>query len=279
MKSNGEGPQFVLDYISWLGSERQTTVKFYVQIAYDELQFIRHEERFQASYDFEFFIYDGEDNLLKRNVLHDVFEVDSFETQSRTKARIFPVVYPLEPRKYRLKAVITDLETNKTSKIEAFFLPRDFHSQNLQISEIQLCTKIEPGEPELLWARNNLYLLPNIFRTLAYNRHDLYVYFEIYNLALTENMSDTTLTLFMIFENGRGEQIRQIERQHTKIAQNCAFHFKFPKDNFFTGEYVLTIRVRDDATRQTVETSTSFAVIDLDSITPFAEFSSQEMND
>lgn len=262
--SYGEGPRFYLDYANFKGTENRTLVEFYIDLEYNELQFIYKEGRFSANYDLDLFIYDKEDNVIKSFMNHDVFEVESYaETKSKEKARITPVSFLLEPRLYRLEASVTDLETGKTSKIEKFFFPRNFQSNNLLISDIQLCQKIEPGEPGQPCVKNHRYLEPNVHRTFVPNFNDLYIYFEVYNLEYSKEMTNSTYTAFFIFQNSMSEKIGQFHRQSFKLGTSCANILNIPVENFLSGQYSLTVRVRDDDNGQMAQSSKSFIIVNL----------------
>lgn len=262
LKSVGEGPLFYVDYSNLKGIDNKTFVEFYVQIGYDELQFIKYNGRFQASYDLDFVIYDTGDNVIENYTTIDVFEVETFsETRSRDKARISLVAFSFEPGQYRIKALVTDVETQKTSVIEDAFVARSFDSQNLMISDIQLSQKIEPAQEGQPYVKNQRYIEPNAVRIFAHGVSDIHIYFELYNLAYSPKSENSTYTAVFIFHDGKGNKIAQFKRRQVKPGKTVAHSLKVPVEYFTGGTYTLTVHVQDNDTGQTAESSKSFTVV------------------
>lgn len=262
LKSVGEGPLFYVDYSNLKGIDNKTFVEFYVQIGYDELQFIKYNGRFQASYDLDFVIYDTGDNVIENYTTIDVFEVETFsETRSRDKARISLVAFSFEPGQYRIKALVTDVETQKTSVIEDAFVARSFDSQNLMISDIQLSQKIEPAQEGQPYVKNQRYIEPNAVRIFAHGVSDIHIYFELYNLAYSPKSENSTYTAVFIFHDGKGNKIAQFKRRQVKPGKTVAHSLKVPVEYFTGGTYTLTVHVQDNGTGQTAESSKSFTVV------------------
>lgn len=263
LRSMGEGPLFYLDYSNLIGVDNKTFVEFYVQVGYDELQFIKYHDRFQASYDLDVIVYDSENNVIEDYATIDAFEVETFsETQSSNKARISLVGFSFDPGQYRVKALLRDVETQKSSIIEGSFSARSFQSQELMMSDIQLSQNIKPAEDGQPYVKNQRYIEPTAVRIFAHGLSDIYIYFEIYNLAYTPKTSDSTYTAIFMFYNNKNEKIAQFKRTHMKPGKTSAHSLKVPVEYFMSGEYTLTVRVQDNDTGQSAESSRSFIVFD-----------------
>lgn len=264
LKSIGSGPQFFVDYLNLTGLDDRTYVEFYIQVGYHELQFIKDKEQgnFLAGYELDFSIFDEKGNLIESHNSVDGFHVDTYaKTKSSEKARISLLAFTFDPGKYRIKVVLADLETQKSSKIDKRFVARDFRSKELMISDIQLSQKIELAEDGRPYVKNQRYIEPNAGRTFAYGFSGFYVYFEVYNLDY-EKQDESTYTTYFIFHNSKGKKIAQLKNRKAKPGETSAHSLRIPLDSFLNGEYVITVRVRDDQNKQIAESSTSFTVVE-----------------
>ncbi|MFQ5864223.1 MAG: hypothetical protein ACE5IW_03235 [bacterium] len=261
--SKGNGPEFYIDYSNFQGVDHQTYTELYIQIAYHELQFIKHNGNFQAGYELYLTVSDENENLLEEYSNADVFEVDSYaETQSTTKARVSLIAYTFDPGKYKVRAVLTDMETQHSSRIEQVFCSRSFQSPNLMISDLQLSQKIVPAEEGQPYVKNQRYIEPNATRIFTQGLSDIHVYFEIYNLSYSQNKENTTYTAYFTFYDKNGKRTTHFQTFENKPGPSSAHSLKVPVKHFRGGTYTLTIRVRDDDTGETTEASKSFTVFD-----------------
>lgn len=264
--STGQGPLFFLDYTNLLGIDGQTYVEFYIQVGYDELQFVKDKNQgnFSAGYDIDLLIFNQNSQLVESYTTLDKFHVDSYkDTQLKDKARVALIGFTFNPGQYRIKVLVTDLETQKTSKIDNLFEARNFQSNELMISDIQFSQKIKPAEPGSPYVKNQRYVEPMAARTFAPQYSNFFIYFEIYNLLYEKHNNKLTYTTYFIFHNNKGEKIAQFHRRKIKPGETSAHSLKIPLDTFLSGKYILTVRVRDDITGQIAESSKSFTVLDI----------------
>ncbi|MFQ5675881.1 MAG: hypothetical protein ACE5G1_08305, partial [bacterium] len=143
-EATGDGPRFYIDYSNFQGVDNLTYTEFYIQISYNELQFVKRGNRFVSGYDLEFEVLDEENNVIESYSNTDIFQVDNFsETESMTKARVSMIAFTFEPGVYRIKAAMLDRETRKSAKLHRKFTAHSFKQENLLISDIQFSQKIE----------------------------------------------------------------------------------------------------------------------------------------
>ena len=260
--SMGEGPNFCIDYSCFQGANDKTYVEFYFQVGYQNLQFFKHKGLFRAGYELEFFVLDKYENIVQSYTNKDTVEVDSFsETLSFTKARVSLAAFSFEPGTYKLKAVMTDIETEHSSIIEQMFNTPNYRSKKLMISDIQLSSKILPGEKGQPYVKNHRYIEPNTGRVFAHSLTEyIYVYFEAYNLSYATNGDSSTYTTRFEFYNKQGRKVGQFENKAMTTGPMTAHSIRFPLNHFQEGEYTLTVRIHDDITGQFSDTSKSFVL-------------------
>lgn len=266
LRSAGEGPTFYMDYASFQGLDSQTYVEFYLQVSYEQLQFIKHKKRFQAAYEIDFTLLDENGNPVENYTNRDAFEVDTyFETQSFQKARVSLMGFTLNSGEYRLRTELTDLETRHASVIATTLQAKNFQSTDLMVSDIQFSQKIVLGENGQPYVKNQRYIEPNAVRNFTHGLSGhFYVYFEIYNLDMKYQAGDqATYSTEFIFSRADGEPVGNLKRDTLKPGPTSAHSLRFALDNFESGDYILRIRIRDNATGQTCETFNSFRVLDI----------------
>lgn len=265
IRSDGAGPRFFLDYINLKGIDNLTFIEFYIQVSYDQLQFIRDGAGFKAGYELNFLIHDTEDRIVDRHSNVDEIKVRTFdETKARDKARVSQVGFSLQPKSYRILVTITDLETLHTSVIEKELEARNFESDTLMVSDIQLSTKITPAENGQPYVKNQRYVAPNVLRTFALEHSDLHLYFEVYNLKYSPENSGSTYTTYFIFKDSEGNPVAKFRRTNEKPGVTSAHSLKIPLEHFRPGQYQLTIEIRDDADARVAQSSETFMVLDQD---------------
>lgn len=261
-KSEGEGPDFYLDYANYQGVDDLTHVEFYFQVDYHALQFVKDDDHFQASYSLTFEVRDDFGELIESFHNEDQFQVQTFDqTVSLSKARAMMVGYNLAPGKYRITAIMRDHETQKSSRIGRSIIVKHFRTDRLQVSDIQFSQKIKRAS-EGHFVKNQRYVEPNALRTFDENLSDIYIYFEIYNLTYFETRDNYFYDCDFLIENRDGTTIKTFEQAHRIPGQSSAHSIKIPAGNLPDGRYTLRIVVTDQATATKAETSQSFTVLD-----------------
>lgn len=259
----GHGPRFYLDYSNFQGVEGLTYTEFYIQVGYHELQFIKYKKGFRSEYDLELSILDKDNNIVETYTNKDVVEVKIFrQTKSNQKARISMVAFTFEPGVYKVKAVMTDHETQKSSIVEEEFIADSFKEAKLSISDIQFSQKIELCHEDRAYVKNKRYIEPNAIRIFANGLADIYIYFEIYNLTHQPEKLNYNYTAYFSIFNRKSKKSENFLQVHKIPGTTAAHSLRLNVDQFSGGEYDLTIRILDEATGQTAETTKSFTVLD-----------------
>lgn len=262
LHATGEGALHQIDFSNFRGENDKAYVEFYIQIAYQNLQFIKTDGKFKASYDFELAILNDEGNIVDHQTIRDPFEVDNFKsTYITNKARISSMAFLLEPGEYTLVTKATDLETNAFSEIHTTFEAADFKTTDLSISDIQFSQNIYPAEEGLPYVKNQRYVEPNAVRLFSHGIADIFLYFEIYNLNANDEIPKGYLAQFIIHDEA-GKIYTQLNRRHQKPGESAAHSIKLPVDYFSSGEYSLTVKITDEGSNQITETTSKFKVID-----------------
>ena len=271
--SYGEGPKFVLDHAIFRGVDNRSYVEFYLQVAYDELQFIKFSDGFRAEYKIELAVQDETGMEVEHHIDVDVVDVDIFsETNAQNKARVSLVAFTLDPGIYIIETKLTDIETRYISTLTTSLSSRSFQSSQLQISDLQISQNIVPAENRDSYVKNQRYVEPNPMRMFSPDfSQAVYIYFEIYNLKYSETSTEKTYTAKYIFHNIDGKKIAELKRKGVKPGDSSANSLRFPLEHFKSGDYRLTVQIEDAETHQVVEATNNFTIIE--SLSPYVSVS------
>ncbi len=260
--SSGDGPRYIVDYSFFKGGKDKTAfIEIYLQINYNDLQFIKNKKHFLASYLIEIHIQDEQSNVVKTYNNRDSFEVNTFpETESTDANRVLQINFSLTAGQYTLNTKITDEETRRSSMVRVSFLAPDYFTSDLAISGIQLSRKIEASDEQGPFIKNNQFIEPNVSRIFLSGQENIFVYFEIYNLASNEAPnSDHYKVKYTLFSDKKKKLYESVS-SHVKPGSSSAHTIKFPSAGFSTGTYLIAIQIEDLYNGQTTQTSRTFQV-------------------
>ncbi len=264
LQSSGDGPSFFVDHADFRGIENKTYAEFYIQVPYDELQFIKLDDRFRARYSLTFEITDAGGKVVESENISDFIDVDTFaETVSPTKARVCLLAFTLTDEEHTVIAELRDHETTYSTRLRWGLSPRNFETSNLVVSDIQFSAKITPAGEDAAYVKNQRSIEPNPIKVFAPDLAEhLYVYFEIYNFALDQAEQSQTYTVYYTFHDAEGNQIARLRRQQQKPGKSSAHSLRFPVHHFDAGHYTLSVEVQDDETMQSASVTSGFQVLD-----------------
>jgi len=264
--SYGPGPLFNMDYSTFAGPDELTYVEFYIQVGYDGLEFVQVENRFRASYELTLSVLDLQGKVVAVRSGRDTFELPTREaTRSPHRARISMMAFLLPPDVLELDAVLCDLQSGRTSRITSAFRVRRFSPDSLRVSDLQFSQNIYEDKPGNPYVKNGRFIEPMAVRNFDEELTPyLYVYFELYNLKTPcRTEAERTYTTEYIFTDEIRNTVAHLRRTSIKPGTLAAHSLRFPVKHLEPGRYQLTVRVRDNASGLTSETTRSFAVVDV----------------
>ena len=276
-ESSGNGPTHYIDFANFQGVDNKTYTEFYFQVSYNDLQFYKNGDHFEAGYALEFKVMDSDGNLLEHHETSDLFEVESYaQTLSTQKARVMLLGFTFEAGEYAIQSKMTDLETRETATIERTLRIGAFATDDLTVSDLQLSQNISPAEPGQPYVKNQRYIEPNAVRTFAHGLADIYVYFEVYNLMENEAETPGKYEAYFIIKDESGQLFARLKRDHDKPGNTSAHSIKLPIEYFKNGHYSLTVQIVDRDSGETTESTKDFTVLSR----PFsaADFENEEPN-
>jgi len=272
-------PHFTSDYACFSLDDTLTYTELYFQIPFQNLHFVRKQDLYVAEYEIELSIYDASGAVIHNHCATDRAQAANYdETGLPANARAILLATYLRPGAYRLHAKVVDRESDKHAEARTVLRVKDFSAGNLQLSDLQFSNNIEINPTKTDFVKNNRRVVPNVRRLYGDVNAELFVYYEIYNLAY-EAATDSFYSVITI-EREDGQLISRINRRQRKPGVSCVQSLRLPIADFpnpkvlaresstgaeaggirFGSSYKLKIEVTDPRTGQRAESSGSFSV-------------------
>ncbi len=240
-------------------------VEVYVALQRKDVQF----EDMQGFYEGKVFLYlevtDQSGKMVDSLGKWLPIDLKYLEDAYKEDVRVFEVVpCVLPPAKYQMRLTAID-GISKRSGISTFELSvRDFSSDNLSISDLELAYSIVPTESDTIVSdlvKANRRVIPNPSRYISNDDSLLYFYCEAYNLALREGANDEFKVTTTILDS-YGYEVREYpEVRNKKPGTTAVITEALPVMGLPGGNYELNVRVEDIVTGRKVSTSKKFMLI------------------
>jgi len=174
---NPNVPDFQLETITTASSENDlTNLDVYLKIAYDELQFIKYNNIFRATYELSITIFDASGDRQEGRVIRDTIKVDDFfRTNSREDFAILKTNFLIKHNNYRMNIGVMDLDTRKTG-FRRMTLAVPKYGTDLAVSDILLLDYL------VILGSGDVKLTPSISNALISESSEFQAYYEIYGV-------------------------------------------------------------------------------------------------
>jgi GWxTD domain-containing protein len=275
-----EARPFEVDYINFIAQHNLTFVEFYVQTSYNRLSFTSAGKIYQAVCDIDLYIEDLNGNLLQAQSARDTVKAFTYaETGAATNYRVSLFSFYLRPGDYRLRAMVTDKETGKASEVAEEFSVRDFSGKRLMVSDLQFSRRIQVDSSASPFVKHNRRIEPNAMHLYGQFASQLFIYYEIYNLAepfgvdptraaAAATLDDSAASIAAIdsfracyiIRGETGDEIKQLWKSKRKPGNSCVQSVMLPISDLKSGQYTLTVRVFDNGNGGYAEVSGRFTV-------------------
>ena len=175
--STPEVPNFhYVAVTSYAGNEKETLLDVYIKISYDELQFIKNNESFRASYEISVVIFDVSGDQQEGKVEKEIIDVEDFQlTNSREKFGISKLSFLLTEDSYRISIGVMDLDTRK-SGYRKFTVSVPDYAKGLSISDILFLDSVTESDS------GTVKMYPTISSDFISESSEFKAYYEIYGI-------------------------------------------------------------------------------------------------
>ncbi len=175
-KNKSRETVYYQDFLNFAGDRpNQTQVDIFIQVPYNEIQFVKSDKGFSAGYSVTISVFtEDKSMLLSEKTFNEKVDIGNFEqTISGSNFNLSLRSFYLNPGTYLIRSEIEDKDSKQTSFSENLFEVKDFSSGS-GISDIMLIARktVVDGSNKIL---------PNVNRNVFSKKDGVPFYFEVYN--------------------------------------------------------------------------------------------------
>ncbi len=241
------GAKYFQDFLNFMDNDGQSRVDVFMQVPFEVIQFERTSKGFKGGYSVTVSIYmeDGETLFLEK-IWNEKISVKSFEeTSAKENYNLSYRSFRLKPGRYFIKTIVMDRDSRKEYSSDNYYNVKDF-SQKPAISDIMLIAQMTNVN-----GKNKI--IPNVSRNVSKNEEDINIFFEIY--------SDTSINYNVeYFVTNRDNKIlfQRSVKQSVNKGKTQVFYTISDSTLLSLGNYILTVRLKDDNDKILALTSKTF---------------------
>ncbi len=255
-------PVFFLDVARFRATDpSQTYLEVYYMISYDDLQFVKTEGGYTATFELTAVIYDDEGRQVDVNEWRDVLTVATFdETNDDARFKKDQTSFVLDPGSYKLVFRLTDAESKEVSTQERELKTSSFDTNKLAVSDIEFASHVSPDTSGSSFAKSGRQVIPNVSRSYGDTNLDLYLYYEVYNLQAGVDQPRGTFDVLYEIRDRRGNLGLSYETTINKPGQSSAQSLKLDLSKLKEGVQRLRVRVKDNDSKKQIEAEGEFRI-------------------
>ncbi len=240
--------KFNYEYLDFKSDQpNKTRVDAFIQVPYNEIQFIKTGDEFEASYTVTVSIFDKDkEKLIVEKIWNEKVATKDFsQTTSSHNFNLSLRSFDLEPGEYTIRSAFEDKDSRKTYSKEDIVKVREISSA-FALSDIMLVEKktVVNGENKIL---------PNIKKIVSAREGGLLIFYEIY--------SDTNSVFQIEYDiNDKNDVLisNKTMKQLTK-GINRVF-YTVPDSTLSMGDYNISVTVKDIEDHETGINKTAFYI-------------------
>jgi len=249
--------KYFIDYARFQASKGYTYVEVYFGIMRSDLKYEKQDDHYAAHFKIDVNILSG-DSVRTSKSWRVQDKIDSLGVlrQGQMLNELYGIF--LQPGVYRIQTAATDLTTEQHG-LKSFDV--DVASQQMdiiQLSDIQLATRIIEDSSQTRFAKNGLLISPNPRVLYGKSLPVLYYYMEIYQLSPLQSGVDSTYEVHMTLHDGDGELLQKLKsKMNIRSGSSVVDYGQFYIGDLITGTYQLRANVIDNGlqTEETVQKS------------------------
>jgi len=227
---------FYYDLVNVASNEPgKSRLNLYLEIPYDELQFLKYEDRFKAEYEVSVIIFDNEGDQVDGKVWTEEVIVNTYKmTNSRTLFSFTNNLFHLMPNKYRISIGLMDMDTKKTGNRKSALKLKDFYKEKLSVSDITFTDNVGVDS---LGVKS---IHPQVSHCIRAIGTELFCYFEIYS----QEDSDEMFEILYEIKNYNGLVVDKQKYLQEKDDTRTMAYAKIDKNKLSYGKYLIELKIK-----------------------------------
>jgi GWxTD domain-containing protein len=170
-------PKYYQDFLNFASEqEGKTRLDIFIQVPYQEIQFVKSTKGFSAAYTVTVSVYDDEDKeklLVEKSWKEKIDAIDFEQTVSKDNYNLSLKSFHLVPREYFIVTSVEDEDSRKKFASENLYNVRDL-TKKVSISDLMLVSNQR-------YIEGSNKILPNVSRNITSKRDGIPMFFEIYS--------------------------------------------------------------------------------------------------
>ena len=223
---------FFIDVMSFRGSDQLLSrVDVFVQIGYGGLTFVKHDDRYDATYDVSISLLDSANSLVAEKSWTDTIKGVTFEESvSPRPYSMTERTFSVRPGRYILTTIVTDRESKIARRQSRKVLVPDYAHEKFALSDIMLVSRLtQDGSKRTL--------VPLIGGNVGALGDAFYIFFEAYN--------DSTLSsvhLVATIADMKGQPLIRADTVEPVSRGKSDLIMRINHASLGVGEYMLVVR-------------------------------------
>jgi len=255
-------PKFLLDVCFYQGAEEHTQLEFYYSVPSSELLFLNaSDNNYVASISVLLKVTDSNNKVVLSKSKEKKIGVNSVEETNNTRIGLIDqIVIDLLPGDYNLEIKVTDENSKSESTISSLLKVPTFNS-DLDISSIQLASRISSEKTNNSFVKGNKMVIPNPSKKYNYNSSLLFIYYEIYNLTISDKNSESVFESSLLIVNQFGDSLIYTPMQTFALSGTSCIQTKtLDIRELHPGNYWISVSVFDIVSGKYVIEKSKFTV-------------------
>jgi GWxTD domain-containing protein len=252
---DADRPYFV-DAISFASSDRsRCRLDVFAQVSYENLNFVKRGDMYEASYDMTIALYDSASRLVSEKLWTEMVKPVTFEVSVSPKAySLTQRTFEILPGRYHIVTLLRDNETKTTKRLLREITIPDYSSSPFSLSDIMLVSRLTlEGEKR------------TIVPTISSNVGTVITPFHIFFEAYTDQVIDSMKFVATVMDEKKGKKIVVDTLYNLSSGRNQLF-MSIDQSRLPLGDYVLYVQAfpgaisSDTAKESMASTSRSFEI-------------------
>jgi GWxTD domain-containing protein len=241
-------PKYYQDFLNFASEEEgKTRLDIFIQVPYEEIQFVKSPNGFTAAYTATISVYDNEDKeklLVEKSWKEKINAIDFQQTISKNNYNLSLKSFQLVPGKYFIVTSIEDEDSRKKYSSENIYNVRDL-TEEISISDLMLISKQTQAE-------GSNKILPNVSRNITSKRDGIPMFFEVYS-----NDSSDVRIEFTVKDEEDNTVFEETIRKNLTAERNQIIH-TIKDIALGLGNYKLLVEVYNSSDEMLADITKSF---------------------
>lgn len=231
-----ESVEINIDYVNVSSNKPgMSRLNIYVEIKYDDLQFIKENELYFANYEIAIKLLDRDGDQIDGETWQERVIVDTYDrTNSQDERSFSNGSFHVEPGEYKVVFGLTDSNTKRTIIKNTEIELKDFSDKPISLSDITFTNNIEIDS---LGVKT---ICPVIASSVRAKGEDLFAYFEIY----TDKIEAKPLKYSYKIISSDRKVVDKNSNELVLDAKRTLEYFRLDKNKLGHGVYIVKIEAK-----------------------------------